>query len=205
MEQNEVREHNLKRVIWSAQSLFIYNGVAKTTISQIAAECGLSDMSVYRYFGNKKNLVDAVWKESLTEFYSTFERELEKKGADNKPGYEQFLDVIDLYVNIYTENPKFFSYTQEMFMMHAEEFLKNSYMGKPLPMLKALLKGTEDGSIRNDVNIYEVYQLLSNVYTGVAINDNIDQGVSALSVLRLTRKMLAEYLKSEKINFFCNI
>lgn len=69
MSKEQIRDENKLRVIKAAQELFISDGVANTSINRIASEVGLSPMSIYRYFGNKVNLVLAAWRDALGVFF----------------------------------------------------------------------------------------------------------------------------------------
>ena len=53
MAASKERDQNIQKVIKAAQSLFISEGVAATSINRIAREAGLTPMSVYRYFGTR--------------------------------------------------------------------------------------------------------------------------------------------------------
>lgn len=68
MAASKERDQNIQKVIKAAQSLFISEGVAATSINRIAREAGLTPMSVYRYFGTKDSLVLAVWRDALVVF-----------------------------------------------------------------------------------------------------------------------------------------
>ena len=52
MKRSEEREQNIRRVIHTAQTLFIADGIAATPISRIAEAAGLTPTSLYRYFRN---------------------------------------------------------------------------------------------------------------------------------------------------------
>ena len=66
----------------------------------------------------------------------------------------------------------------------------------PIPALKALKEGVADGSIRKDVDIYAVYQVLLNAYTGTAIYENVSFGVKPVDVVRFTGNLIANYIKN---------
>ncbi len=207
MTQREEREENMQRVVWAAQALFIKQGVAATTISQIAREVRLSEMSIYRYFQNKGNLVERVWRESLTIFFKEFMEELEREVNDGMTGLEQFGVCMDLYIRYYTQFPEFLNYTREMFVISNqnmvdghysnEKFWSEFYAGIPQPILVTLRKAQKDGSIRKDVNIYEVYQLFHNIYTGTTIYSMFDQGVDDMDIFRFTKDLLISYIKAD--------
>ena len=60
MKRSEEREQNIRRVIHTAQTLFIADGIAATPISRIAEAAGLTPTSLYRYFRSDVNNV--FWK-----------------------------------------------------------------------------------------------------------------------------------------------
>lgn len=212
MDQSLVREQNRNRVIKAAQNLFLENGVNNTSISRIAKEVGLSETSVYRYFQNKDNIVYAVWKDSLITFYQELLPIYEQKAVLLTNGYEKFLCCLQCHIDLYAKYPRWLVYTREMFStVDTESHRKQDdieddqrvdafweFYGKeiPLPILKALQEGVEDGSIRSDINVYEVYQIVFNVYTGHNIYQYFTKASDPIDIFRLTVKLLADYLKA---------
>ncbi|MEH3055149.1 MAG: TetR/AcrR family transcriptional regulator [Patulibacter minatonensis] len=55
------------RIIDAAASLYLAQGEANTTIEEIAAKAGMSASSVYRYFGGKRAVEDAMIDEALSQ------------------------------------------------------------------------------------------------------------------------------------------
>ena len=53
MNQSDEKKDNIQRVIETALDMFMENGIAATSMNQIAQKVNLSQMSLYRYFGNK--------------------------------------------------------------------------------------------------------------------------------------------------------
>ena len=72
MKRSEEREYNIRRVIHTAQMLFIADGISATPVSRIAEAAGLTPTSLYRYFRTKDALVFAVWCDALATFYADF-------------------------------------------------------------------------------------------------------------------------------------
>lgn len=211
MNQSEERQQNIQRVIKTAQDLFVKNGVVNTSVNRIAQESGLSAMSLYRYFSTRENLVLEVWKDSLSVFYGVFMRKYEEHIADAKNGYEIFLRCMDTYIEIYAIHPEWFDYTREMFVSFAgqkaaerdaegqkdRDFWEKFYNWIPMPALKAMQEGQEDGSIRADINVYGAYQLIHNVYTGVSITQNFTEDIHPNDLIRFTTDLLANYIRSD--------
>lgn len=204
MNQSEIREQNIQRVLETAQNLFLQDGVYKTSINSIAEECGLSPMSIYRYFKTKDILATRVWQLSMNMFYDQYFMPAYLKEAANLTcGYDKFVTCMKIYYQYYKEQPDWFAYTREMFHIasrvnevdekeHKDENWQGFFKEIPIPILKALTEGKEDGSIRPDVNIYEVYQVFTNVYTGTTIYDSFTEGVTTLDIMRYTSQLLAQ-------------
>jgi AcrR family transcriptional regulator len=56
-----MEEHNsVERIVAAAFSYFDRQGVRKTTLEDVAMKAGLTRITIYRHFGNKKELVRAV-------------------------------------------------------------------------------------------------------------------------------------------------
>lgn len=211
MNQSEIREQNIQRVLETAQNLFLENGVADTSINSIAEHCGLSPMSIYRYFKTKDFLAARVWQMSMIMFYEQYYMPAYRQEASKLTnGYEKFLACTRVYIQYYTEHPEWFAYTREMFQIasrvneidekeHKDENWKGFFQEIPIPLLKALSEGKEDGSVRSDVNIYEVYQVFTNVYTGTTIYDSFTEGVTTLDIMRYTAQLLAENIRGDVV------
>lgn len=207
MSQSEERKRNIQKTIAAALELFLNNGIAQTSINRIAREVGLAPMSIYRYFGSKDELVAQVWSHALKEFFAIYNRQYKATGAHCSNGYEKFVACMNVYFTTYSEFPQWYNYTREMFSYPFAEqtgggeiynvFWKYYDKEIPIPALKALMEGKEDGSIREDVNIYAVYQVLLNAYTGTEIYENLSFGVAPVEIVRFTGDLIANYIKNE--------
>ncbi|MBS1401442.1 MAG: TetR/AcrR family transcriptional regulator [Oscillospiraceae bacterium] len=207
MKRSEERAYNIRKVIKTAQSLFISDGIAATPITRIAEAADLTPTSLYRYFQNKDALVFAAWQDALVTFYGAFLDRYVRITPKPQNGYEKFVACMDIYFSFYHEMPEWYDYTREMFSSYSEKNQDNEvknvfwkYYDKeiPIPVLKALRAGVADGSIRPDVNIYAVYQCLLNAYTGTTIYENVSFGVSPVEIVRFTGELIANYIKNER-------
>ena len=114
MNQSDERKDNIQRVIETALDMFMENGIAATSMNQISRKVNLSQMSLYRYFSNKEELILRIWKYALTEFYRYFyERYTGDENAST--GYERFVACMRTYYSLYEEFPNWYKYTHEMF------------------------------------------------------------------------------------------
>lgn len=208
MSKQQLRDQNRQRVIEVAQALFIDEGVAVTSINRIAKEAGLTPMSVYRYFGTKDGLVIAAWRDALTQFYERFMERYTQRTKTLKTGFERYAACMDEYTNTYTEMPKWYAYTREMLSYAMKENIETElnisdvfwqFADKeiPIPALIALREGIADGSIRADVDIHMIYQILINAYTGTNIYDGTALEIDPVETLRTSSEIIANYIKRD--------
>ncbi len=196
------------RVVKIAQDLFIDEGVAATSVNRIAKEAGLTSMSVYRYFGTKDGLVIAAWRDALAQFYEKFMERYGRHSENLQTGFEKYVACMEEYTNAYTEFPKWYAYTREMLSYAMEEnietelnindvFWQFTDREIPIPVLIALREGIADGSIRSDIDIHMIYQILVNAYTGTNIYDGTKYAIDPVETLRTSSAIIANYIKND--------
>ena len=73
-----------RRIIDAANALFGRIGYRRATTRAIAAEAGVNEVTIFRHFGSKKNLLHACIEHSLAHtFPATFEHLLTGSYADD--------------------------------------------------------------------------------------------------------------------------
>lgn len=82
-------------VLETAARLFNVRGFDRTSMNDIAEELGVTKPSIYYYFPSK----DAILVGAIKEAGASFETKLRKITNDGRAPYEQFLDVMRLYVD----------------------------------------------------------------------------------------------------------
>lgn len=208
MSRAEEKELNINRVIKIAQELFLKNGIANTSVNTIAREAGLAPMSVYRYFGTKDELVNRTWQDALVTFYEVFMERYSRKAEGLKTGFERYTACMEAYFELYIEFPEWFKYTLEMFASASDKRISETNDMKkvfwdycereiPIPALRALQEGQLDGSIKPDVNILEIYQVMLNAYTAPSIYQDSAAGVQPVDIVKFTSQLIANYIRSE--------
>jgi len=63
------RQENITRILDAAERLFRHYGYAKTTVSDIARDLGMSPANIYRFFASKVELHQAVCERMLAAGY----------------------------------------------------------------------------------------------------------------------------------------
>ncbi len=84
-------------ILAAARDAFAKNGFEGTSIADIARAAGVSDGLVYRYFANKRDLLNAV----LTEFYERTMVDLEAIAARDAPFERRLHDIIHRHIEAF--------------------------------------------------------------------------------------------------------
>lgn len=164
MSLEQLRERNIVLVTEKALDCFIKNGIDNTKIKDIAKAARLTERSVYRYFETKTDLVQAAaylfWNDTLEEIRAR----VEASRLNQLPGIEQIRVLLYNYSNMYFENRQ-----GVLFTLEAEMYLFLAGRSKTIvrppekfdtsnsPLVLAIRKGLEDGSISPEADVKELY------------------------------------------------
>ncbi len=81
-----------ERIVLTALRLFLAQGIKKTAMSEVAEQAGVTRVTAYRYFGDKKSLVRAAFMRPVTVFKQVQEAITREK----EHNIETCLDTIGL-------------------------------------------------------------------------------------------------------------
>jgi len=65
-------------IIDAARELFVQRGITAVGVSEIASKAGVSQVSIYNYFGDKRNLAKQVVRSNLSETIRAYDEILEQ-------------------------------------------------------------------------------------------------------------------------------
>ena len=153
-----LKETKINYIVDIATDLFMCRSVNEVTIRDIAISAQVGEATIYRYFGNKQNLVmQAAMK--LQNIVSEGFFRLEK----GKNGYEKLALFYESYYDIYKKHPDFYKFLNEFDAYIAVEQsedmnpyesaidqYKNFYM-------EAYQLGLKDGSVKKQKDIEMFY------------------------------------------------
>ena len=145
-------------IIDIATKLFFERSISSVTIKDIAVEAGVGEMTVYRYFGKKQNIVLAVAMKLQREVASYFDLSKGKTGFEklsifynsylkvfmSSPAHYRFINEFDAYMLEFNDNAELENYESSI-----DEF-KNVY-------ISAYEEGLKDQTVRSIDNIKLFY------------------------------------------------
>lgn len=91
------------RIIEAARELFIDKGYAETSMSDIAAQVGISRTNIHYYYRTKDKMFQTVFGSIVEQLVP---RVLDNIKRNELSVYDRTCMVIDTYYDVFTQNPK---------------------------------------------------------------------------------------------------
>ena len=153
-----------KAIIQAGKKLISKLGVDGMSMNQLAESTELNKATLYLYFSNKDDLIDAIVYEGLLLLEKKF-RDIERQSIS---GLEKVLKLVDAMFSFYKEYPVYFHAFN-----HQERRTPNARMETPFAIkgneaasrifgkiADGLRQGIEEGCIRKEIDINAVIILI---------------------------------------------
>ena len=147
------------RIMDAALRIFAEKGFQSTTITEISKEAGVSEATIYEYFGTKEDLLFAIPEKITNE---TLEKSTKVipyiKGVEGK-----IRAILLFYVQLYQSNPHYSALVLLQLMSNkrfrqtpAHAAIRRSSHG----LLDCIKEGIADGTFKKDSNPYLIRSML---------------------------------------------
>jgi TetR/AcrR family fatty acid metabolism transcriptional regulator len=146
-------------IIDAALKVFGEKGYYNATISEIARTAGVSEATIYEYFGSKEDLLFAIPGEITSQAVEFLEGMAPYiKGAENR-----IRAIVYGYYSLYKENPNYSSLVL-LDLKHNRKFMEaEGYRAVQRAagfLLQAIEEGMRSGEFRDDIDPYLVRSLI---------------------------------------------
>lgn len=206
--ERKQREKKRRRsaILNAAKRLISKHGVEGTTMNQLANATELNKATLYLYFSDKDDLIDAVVYEGLV----ILEKKYEEVDRGAFSGLENVLNLARISFAFYQEYPVYF-YT----MNHQERRSVSERLGTPIAekgneaasrvfetVADEVRRGMEDGSIRNEIDINaflvlfyaQIYGVMHFMYSKEDVYKDV-LGLDSTIIERSALENIEYYLK----------
>lgn len=139
-------EKRRKLILDRAYKMIVKNGIAKTTMKDIAIECEIGRKTLYRFFSSIEEIANVIIKNIATSPES-FAMTYEPKGSN---GYEKLESSIKQWYNfcIQHKDYMFFYYEYDHYFREPKEKKMHDFWKKKPNMFRDYLsEGIKDGSL----------------------------------------------------------
>jgi AcrR family transcriptional regulator len=207
--ERKAREKNQRRdaILAAAKRLILKHGVEGMSMNQLAESTELNKATLYLYFRDKDDLIDAVVYEGLV----LLEKEYQQAGRRTRCGLERVLHLARNSFAFYKQQPVYFYALNHQERRRGVERLETPFAAKGneaasrvfAKMAEALRQGIADRTIRRriDVAVFLVllYAHLYGVMHTIHSKQDIYQDVFGLDpaiIESSALKLIESYLKS---------
>ena len=160
-----VKTMKLKYLTKIAADLFLEKSIGEVTMRDIAVTAEVGEATVYRYFGNKKNLV----AKSAVLLQEEVHREFIKLIGGN--GYEKVANFYESFYKVYLDHQEYFRFMNELdsYMLNSSSDcmiqLVNDLVSFSEQFFAAYEEGVNDGTLRKIEDIKTTYYATSHALT----------------------------------------
>jgi AcrR family transcriptional regulator len=152
-EHNEIKEDSIqKQIIQAAQQLFQIHGLQKVTMDDVARETGRSRSSLYYYYKNKEEILDAAIDVEMREIFTEI-----SQAVDQATDFEKKINTYCLNRLKISQKRKLFYNMIDSGMnagemsdyMKVRNIMHHRFRQLEIPLLRQILNfGIEKGQIR---------------------------------------------------------
>ncbi len=153
---NRVKQAAIDGVVNGACELFLNRSISDITIKDVAVKSGVGEATVYRYFGNKQNLVARCALKLQKDVFDAYFK------LTGENGFEKLKKFYESYLDIFRAHPEFYRFIREFdaftltFAPDLEEYSEGLDLFKE-EFLTAYGAGVKDKSVKNKENTETFY------------------------------------------------
>jgi len=207
--ERKSREKDQRRtaILEAAKILIAKHGVEGMSMNQLAESTELNKATLYLYFNDKDDLVDAVSYEGLVRL----EKEHQETDRQILSGFEKVLDLVRLTFAFYKRYPVYFFALNHQERRKETERLDTPFAAKGNEtasrifekIAEGVRQGIEEGSIRTgiDVNVVlvllyaQIYGVMHTIYAKEDIYQDLFH-LDSVTIERSALEIIAYYLKT---------
>lgn len=188
----------------NAFELFVSGSIEALTMSQIAKASGFSDMTLYRYFPSKPDLVVAVAVWKWEQFQNEYLEQRPYAGAEEATAAENFQFFLESFLQLYREHRDILRFNQFFNVYVESERIETGTLSPYRNMIEGLKtrfhsmyqKAGQDGTLRTDVPEEKMFSatlhLMLAAVTRYAVGLIYDAGIDPEEELLELKDMLMQ-------------
>jgi AcrR family transcriptional regulator len=205
---NSLQQIKFESVLNNIKSIMLNKGLDTLIISDIAKEIEIGEATIYRYFGNRLNLVIQVGISLWSDIYEKLSSR-EEKGT----GYESIAHFFNYFIEVYETQKKAFAFLDQFDSFMIKERASKEDLAlydQKLSDIKKIfdilfLQAQNDQSIKDNIDRDTYYYTTTHMIIGIckklALNGHMllsNDIVLDISQIKLALDMCLNYIKRKR-------
>ena len=211
--EKDAKEETLRRkqLLETGLRLFSKYGIENVNLQKIADEAGVGIATLYNYYHNKVNLVNAI---SANMWKNVWEEDIARVGAEALETYNAYQRIegyFDLMIYLYKEHPEILRFSSYYKTYMNQENVEKAETNEHLKVVDPIAvifhnlyeKAQIDKSIRTDIDEHTMFTTLALTMLGMA--ERYAQGLVWASndendytkELEILKDMMLRWLRNE--------
>ena len=166
------RENQREWILEVAEDLFIRKGIEQVTMRDVAEASHITRATVYKYFANKEEMAQEIFKSITKKWRDRNEREV---WGFQGSGYELLERFITILFGHLFQNPREAGFVAEVNYLYAKAWSAEMFASTMLVnlredrqfILESIQRGITDGSLRQDVPAELMLAVFFNFISGM--------------------------------------
>jgi AcrR family transcriptional regulator len=207
--ERKEREKRSRRqsILKSAKKIILKSGVEGMSMNQLAEATELNKATLYLYFSNKDDLIDAIVYEGLR----VLEKDFEEADQQSSSGLEKVLNLIQTTFAFYKRYPVYFYTMNHQERRKVNERLETHFSKKGNEIASRLFEkiaeglnqGIGEGSIRKEIDINtflilqfaQIYGVMHTIYNKEDVYQDV-LGLDSEVIEKSALEIIEYYLKA---------
>ncbi len=202
-----------EEILKQAFKLFAKNTIEPVQLQQIAEESGIGVATLYRYFGNKSELVIAVAANEMNKFEESMAEIYKKKNVEAMTGIEEFSIYLESFIFMFEKKKNILKFLSSFDSYVAHEGLNPEQMRPYYECLdllrhrfeKMYAKAKADGTFRTEMHeqdlfystLYPMFSTAQKYANGILYPSGEATEMDYVASLRMLKDSIISYLKED--------
>jgi len=171
-----VQQAKIDYIVEAAADLFLERGIASVTIKDVAAQVGVGEATLYRYFATKQHLVLLAAQHLADGIHASY-----FDLTDARTGLDKLSAFYQNFLRIYLEHPEYYRFIFEFDATTPAKAGLAEYEKTLLPYsqdyMDAYLLGRKDGSVKEVEDVKLFYLTTTHALLGLCKKLTMDKVV----------------------------
>lgn len=177
MDYSELQNKAKEKIIESASQLFADHGIHNVTLVQIAKKSEIGVATVYRYYSNKKNIINECANYIWNKIANLTQGNISSLEFLNLTGIEKIESLLTMFLGLYNDDRQYLKFisefdayiAQDILSLEEEKRYNENFLIFHQIGLEFFKEGIEDNTIKSNIDFDSFYYSITRALLDVSM------------------------------------